>query len=102
LGVFHSHTDGSVFFRGVANFLDDDAASGQLPNDPLLPTDFFSDIDRLIVRAPRGGLKVPYGESRPPVCREHGDLLREEIAQTVASPEKIKEELSYLMSAVSL
>jgi RNA polymerase sigma factor (sigma-70 family) len=44
-----------------------------------------------------GALKVAVHRLR----RRYGDLLREEIAQTVASPEEIKEELNYLLSAVS-
>jgi len=34
--------------------------------------------------------------------RRYGDLVREEIAQTVASPEEIKDELSYLLSVISV
>jgi RNA polymerase sigma factor (sigma-70 family) len=45
-----------------------------------------------------GALKVAVHRLR----RRYGDLLREEIAQTVASAEEIKEELGYLLSAVSL
>jgi RNA polymerase sigma-70 factor (ECF subfamily) len=45
-----------------------------------------------------GALKVMVHRLR----RRYGELLREEIAQTVASPEDIKDELSYLLSAVSL
>ena len=45
-----------------------------------------------------GAVKVAVHRLR----RRYGDLLREEIAQTVDSPEAIKEELSYLLSAVSL
>jgi RNA polymerase sigma-70 factor (ECF subfamily) len=45
-----------------------------------------------------GALKVAVHRLR----RRFGDLLRDEIAQTVATPGEIKEELSYLMSAVSL
>jgi DNA-directed RNA polymerase specialized sigma24 family protein len=44
-----------------------------------------------------GALKVAVHRLR----RRYGDLLREEIAETVASPEEIKEELNYLLSAVS-
>jgi RNA polymerase sigma-70 factor (ECF subfamily) len=45
-----------------------------------------------------GALKVAVHRLR----RRYGDLLREEIAQTVASREEIKDELTYLLSAVSL
>jgi RNA polymerase sigma-70 factor (ECF subfamily) len=45
-----------------------------------------------------GALKVAVHRLR----RRYGDLLRAEIAQTVASPEDIKDELHYLLSVVSM
>ena len=45
-----------------------------------------------------GALKVAIHRLR----RRYGDLLRKEIAQTVAFPKEIKDELNHLWSAVSL
>jgi RNA polymerase sigma-70 factor (ECF subfamily) len=45
-----------------------------------------------------GALKVAVHRLR----RRYGDLLREEIAETVASPKEIKDELSYLLATVSV
>jgi RNA polymerase sigma-70 factor (ECF subfamily) len=50
------------------------------------------------LRMSEGALKVAVHRLR----RRYGELLREEIAQTVASPKEIKDELNHLLLAVSL
>jgi RNA polymerase sigma-70 factor (ECF subfamily) len=50
------------------------------------------------LRMSEGALKVAVHRLR----RRYGELLREEIAQTVATPKEIKDELNHLLLAVSL
>jgi RNA polymerase sigma-70 factor (ECF subfamily) len=50
------------------------------------------------LRMSEGALKVAVHRLR----RRYGELLREEISQTVASPKEIKDELNHLLLAVSL
>jgi RNA polymerase sigma-70 factor (ECF subfamily) len=61
------------------------------------PADSYRQVAEEL-RMSEGALKVAVHRLR----RRYGQLLREEIAQTVASPKEIKDEMNHLLLAVSL